>query len=158
MIGAGDGKPAFVSELVRYGQQLGLEGRFRLTPLVDDMPAALMVADVVAMPSITPEPFGRVALEAQAMGRPVVAFDHGGATESIRNDETGWLAIPGDVSSLAAALQAALDLKPRQRKALAATARQHIEANFSTETMCRQTIKIYRRVLDRAAAKRNAKS
>ncbi|MDC0445145.1 glycosyltransferase, partial [Alphaproteobacteria bacterium] len=56
MIGAGDGKPAFVSELVRYGQQLGLEGRFRLTPLVDDMPAALMVADVVAMPSITPEP------------------------------------------------------------------------------------------------------
>ena len=90
MIGAGDGKPAFVSELVRYGQQLGLEGRFRLTPLVDDMPAALMVADVVAMPSITPEPFGRVALEAQAMGRPVVAFDHGGATESIRHDETGF--------------------------------------------------------------------
>jgi glycosyltransferase involved in cell wall biosynthesis len=71
MIGAGDGKPAFVSELVRFGQQLGLEGRFRLTPLVDDMPAALMVADVVAMPSITPEPFGRVALEAQAMGRPL---------------------------------------------------------------------------------------
>jgi glycosyltransferase involved in cell wall biosynthesis len=158
MIGAGDGKPAFVSELVRLGQQLGLEGRFRLTPLVDDMPAALMVADVVAMPSITPEPFGRVALEAQAMGRPVVAFDHGGATESIRHGETGWLAIPGDADSLAAALQAALDLGPRKRKMLAATARQHIEANFSTETMCRQTIKIYRRVLDRAAANRNAKS
>ena len=158
MIGAGDGKPAFVSKLVRYGQQLGLEGRFRLTPLVDDMPAALMVADVVAMPSITPEPFGRVALEAQAMGRPVVAFDHGGATESIRHDETGWLAIPGDVDSLAVALQAALDLTPRKRKTLATTARQYIEANFSTETMCRQTMKIYRRVLDRAAANRNAKS
>jgi len=158
MIGAGDGKPAFVSELVRLGQQLGLEGRFRLTPLVDDMPAALMVADVVAMPSITPEPFGRVALEAQAMGRPVVAFDHGGATESIRHGETGWLATPGDADSLAAALQAALDLGPRKRKMLAATARQHIEANFSTETMCRQTIKIYRRVLGRAAANRNAKS
>ena len=158
MVGAGDGKPAFVSELVRYGLQLGLEGRFRLTPLVDDMPAALMVADVVAMPSITPEPFGRVALEAQAMGRPVVAFDHGGATESIRHDETGWLAVPGDADSLAVALQAALDLTPRKRKTLATTARQHIEANFSTETMCRQTIKIYRRVLDRAAANRNAKS
>ena len=158
MIGAGDGKPAFVNELVRFGQQLGLEGRFRLTPLVDDMPAALMVADVVVMPSITPEPFGRVALEAQAMGRPVVAFDHGGATESIRHDETGWLAIPGDADSLAAALQAALDLKSRKRKTLAITARQHIEANFSTETMCRQTIKIYRRVLNRTAANRNAKS
>ena len=156
MIGAGDGKPAFVSELVRYGQQLGLEGRFRLTPLVDDMPAALMVADVVAMPSITPEPFGRVALEAQAMGRPVVAFAHGGATESIRHGETGWLSIPGDADSLAVALQAALALSPRKRKTLATTARQHIEANFSTETMCRQTIKIYRRVLDRAAANRKA--
>jgi glycosyltransferase involved in cell wall biosynthesis len=56
------------------------------------------------------------------------------------------------------ALQAALDLGPRKRKTLATTARQHIEANFSTETMCRQTIKIYRRVLDRAAANRNTKS
>jgi glycosyltransferase involved in cell wall biosynthesis len=87
-----------------------------------------------------------------------VAFDHGGTTESIRHDETGWLAMPGDADSLAAALQAALDLKPCKRKMLANTARQHIEANFSTETMCRQTIKIYRRVLDRAAASRNAKS
>ena len=158
MIGAGDGKLAFMSELVRYGQQLGLEGRFRLTPLVNDMPAALMVADVVAMPSITPEPFGRVALEAQAMGRPIVAVDHGGATESIRHGETGWLAIPDDADSLASALQSALDLNPRKRKTLATAARQHIEANFSTETMCWQTIKIYRRVLDRAAANRRTKS
>ena len=92
------------------------------------------------------------------MGRPVVAFDHGGATESIRHDETGWLAIPGDADSLAVALQAALDLSPRKRKTLATTARQHIEVSFSTETMCRQTIKIYQRVLDRATANRNAKS
>ena len=66
-------KPAFVRSLARFGDELGLEGRFRLTPIVDDMPAALMVADVVVMPSITPEPFGRVA-GAQAMGRPIVAF------------------------------------------------------------------------------------
>ena len=90
MIGAGDGKPAFVRGLTRFGNKLGLEGRFRLTPIVDDMPAALMVADVVVMPSITPEPFV-VALEAQAMGRPIVAFDHGGAVESIIPGKTGWL-------------------------------------------------------------------
>ena len=51
----------------------------RLAEKSNDMPAALMLADVVVMPSIEPEPFGRVAIEAQAMGRPVVAFDHGGA-------------------------------------------------------------------------------
>ena len=158
MIGAGDGKPAFVKRLTRFGEALGLEGRFRLTPIVDDMPAALMVADVVVMPSITPEPFGRVALEAQAMGRPIVAFQHGGAVESILPGKTGWLAKPKDVSGLAEALVAALSLGPRQRKLLANAARRHIEQNFSTETMCYQTIKIYRRVLDRFAAEKKTKS
>ncbi len=157
MIGAGDGKPTFVKGLARFGDELGLEGRFRLTPIVDDMPAALMVADVVVMPSITPEPFGRVALEAQAMGRPIVAFDHGGAVESIIPGKTGWLAQPKDVNSLAEALVAALSLSPRQRKMLARAARLHIEQNFSTETMCYKTMKIYRRVLDRAAAEKKQK-
>ncbi len=158
MIGAGDGKPSFVSGLARFGDKLGLEGRFRLTPIVDDMPAALMVADVVVMPSITPEPFGRVALEAQAMGRPIVAFDHGGAVESIIPGKTGWLARPKDVNSLAEALLAALSLSPRQRKTLAKAARRHIEQNFSTETMCYETMKIYRRVLERVAAEKKQKS
>ena len=157
MIGAGDGKPAFVKGLARFGDKLGLEGRFRLTPIVDDMPAALMVADVVVMPSITPEPFGRVALEAQAMGRPIVAFDHGGAVESIIPGKTGWLASPKDVNSLAEALVAALSLSPRQRKMLGKAARRHIEQNFSTETMCYETMKIYRRVLDRVAAEKKQK-
>ena len=80
------------------------------------MPAALMVADVVVMPSITPEPFGRVALEAQAMGRPIVAFAHGGAVESIEHGKTGWLAMPGDVDSLTENLRAAVELEPRARK------------------------------------------
>ena len=158
MIGAGDGKPSFVKRLARFGDELGLEGRFRLTPIVNDMPAALMVADVVVMPSITPEPFGRVALEAQAMGRPIVAFNHGGAIESIMPGKTGWLARPKDTNSLAEALVAALSLGPRQRKTLAKAARRHIEQNFSTEMMCSQTIKIYRRVLARVAAEKKQKS
>jgi len=146
-VGAQDGKASFVQELTKHATSGGLEGRFRLTPVVDDMPAALMVADVVVMPSITPEPFGRVALEAQAMGRPIVAFAHGGAVESIQHGETGWLATPGDVDSLAENIRAALALKPRARKAFAAKARAHIEACFSTSQMCNETLKIYRRML-----------
>ena len=154
LIGAGDGKQAFVDGLVRFGKELGLEGRFRLLPIVDDMPAAMMVADVVVMPSITPEPFGRIAVEAQAMGRPIIAFDHGGAAESVIPGKTGWLAKPGDVDSLANALAAALSLGPRQRKKLAFAARQHIKENFSTDAMCAQTIKIYGRVLNRSIARK----
>ncbi len=146
-VGASDGKPGFVRDIAEYALARGLEGRFRLTPFVDDMPAALMVADVVVMPSITPEPFGRVALEAQAMGRPIVAFAHGGAVESIEHRKTGWLATPGDAESLAANIRTALSLEPQARKALATHARAHIEAHFSTVKMCQETLKIYRRML-----------
>ena len=146
-VGASDGKAGFVKGITDYAHARGLEGRFRLTPVVDDMPAALMVADVVVMPSVTPEPFGRVALEAQAMGRPIVAFAHGGAVESIEHEKTGWLAIPGDADSLAENLRAALSLKPRARKIYAQNARANIEAHFSTDQMCQETLKIYRRML-----------
>ena len=158
LVGAADGKENFVNEVTRYGQDLGLEGRFRLTAVEDDMPAALMLADVVVMPSITPEPFGRVALEAQAMGRPIVAFNHGGAVVSIIHGQTGWLVTPGDVDQLATTLHEALSLSSRKRKQMASAARRHIETEFSTANMCDQTLRIYRRLLDKVAARRRAKA
>ena len=148
-VGAGDGKARFVRGITDYANKRGLEGRFRLTPVVDDMPAALMLVDVVVMPSVTPEPFGRVVLEAQAMGRPIVAFGHGGAVESIEHEKTGWLAKPCDAHSLAENLRAALSLRPRAREIFASNARAHIEAHFSTHRMCQETLKIYRRILSK---------
>ncbi|ADE39479.1 glycosyltransferase family 4 protein [Candidatus Puniceispirillum marinum] len=149
-VGAADGKQAFIDRISRHGTDLGLEGRFRLSHAVDDMPAALMVADVVVMPSITPEPFGRISLEAQAMGRPVVAFDHGGAVESIKHGQTGWLATPGDAESLADCIRQALELQGSNRQVLADKSRTHIERNFSTTRMCNETVKIYRRILQKS--------
>ena len=156
-VGASDGKAGFIKNISDYAKARGLEGRFRLTPVVDDMPAALMVADVVVMPSVTPEPFGRVALEAQAMGRPIVAFAHGGAVESIEHEKTGWLATPGDADSLAESLRVALSLRPRARKAYAHNARAHIEAHFSTDRMCQKTLNIYRRMLAKNQKNRTKK-
>ena len=115
LLGAGDGHSRFIERLRALAIKTGLDGRLRIASGTDDMPAALMLADVVAMPSTIPEPFGRVALEAQAMGRPVVAFKHGGAIESIQEGETGWLAEPNNVEDLARCLQLALKLGPRQR-------------------------------------------
>ncbi|MBL6603332.1 MAG: glycosyltransferase [Alphaproteobacteria bacterium] len=101
LVGALSGKASFQDRLTASISKYGLEGCVKLAPESQDMPAALMLADVVVMPSLTPEPFGRVAIEAQAMGRPVVAFNHGGAAESINPGDTGWLAEPGNVVSLA---------------------------------------------------------
>ena len=88
------------------------------------------------------------------MGRLAVAFDHGGASESIIHGKTGWLAKAVDADSLAACLSQALDMTPAARQKTAET-RAHIEARFSVAQMCASTLKIYRRLLkDKYAGQR----
>ncbi|MBT5729426.1 MAG: glycosyltransferase family 4 protein [Alphaproteobacteria bacterium] len=147
LLGIEDGPPAYAEKLRTMAVRYGLGGRVRIGAGSRDMPAALMFADVVAMPSIKPEPFGRVAIEALAMGRPVVAFRHGGAVESIDEGRTGWLADPLSVNSLAEALQTALSLTPRKRRALAKDARQQMTDQFSKDMMCKRTLAVYKSLL-----------
>ena len=143
LIGAADGSKGYKQGLASRIRSYRLDDKVRLCGGVDDMPAALILADVVAMPSKSPEPFGRVAIEAQAMGCPVVAFDHGGAVESIQHGVTGWLADPLDVASLADCLGKALDLGDKGRLDLSVKARKHIAEHFSAARMRSETIAIY---------------
>ena len=147
LVGAGAGRDAFQSKLMAVIASHNMQGRVILAPETNDMPAAMMLADAVVMPSLTPEPFGRVAIEAQAMGRPVVAFDHGGAVESIIAGTTGWLAKPVDVDDLATAVDTALSLKPRARQQYSKRARQHVLDDFTTDLMKSKTLTIYRKLL-----------
>ncbi len=127
--------------------RLGLSARLRLAGHCEDMPAALMLADVVVSASLKPEPFGRSVIEAQAMGRPVVAFDHGGAAETVQHRRTGLLVPPGDVAGLADAIGAALDLSPGEREALGGQARDAVLAGFTTAAMQAATLAVYAEVL-----------
>ena len=90
---------------------------------------------------------GRVVVEAQAMGRPVVATAHGGALETVSPDETGWLVPPGDAEALAATLDHALSLDEEERAALGAQAREAVLARYTTERMCAATLDVYRELL-----------
>ena len=90
-----------------------LHGRVQIGPYVDDMPAAYMLADVVVATGGARQGFSRALVEAQAMGRPVVAEEGGGAAETVRAGVTGWLAPQGDPASLAEALHSALSLVDR---------------------------------------------
>ncbi|MCE2517118.1 MAG: glycosyltransferase family 4 protein [Alphaproteobacteria bacterium] len=143
LVGAGDGADDFQRGLIRQIETEGLQSKVRITKSINDMPAGLMLADVVVMPSITPEPFGRVAVEASAMGCPVVAFRHGGASESLVHGVTGWLAEPVSAQSLAEMISQALELKQRARKKLAADASAYVHKNFTSEKMCSSTIAVY---------------
>jgi glycosyltransferase involved in cell wall biosynthesis len=138
----------------RYRRELEAEIRRRPLPcsvgIVDecrDMAAAYMLADVVVSASTEPEGFGRVIVEAQAMGRPVIATSHGGAMETVVPGETGWLVPPGDAGALAEALTLALDLAPEERGDLAARAMAHVRANFTVAAMTQRTIAVYEELL-----------
>jgi glycosyltransferase involved in cell wall biosynthesis len=146
MVGA-EQRAGYRRELEAAIAAKGLGGMFRLVAECRDMPAAYMLADVVVSASTAPEGFGRVIVEAQAMGRPVVATDHGGARESVIAGVTGWLAPPGDPPALAAAIEEALALSPMARAVLARRAREHIATYFTRALMCARTLAVYEEVL-----------
>jgi len=110
-----------------------------------------MLADVVVSASTSPEGFGRVIVEAQAMGRPVVATNHGGARETVVPGSTGWLVPPGDAPALAKAVAEALMLSPEARLAQAARAIAHVRERFDTATMAARTLEVYEEILFPAA-------
>jgi glycosyltransferase involved in cell wall biosynthesis len=150
LVGAGSGRYRRQLEETIVQRKLG-----DIVHVVDecrDMPAAYMLADVVVSASTRPEGFGRVIAEAQAMGRPVIATDHGGAREILREDETGWLVPPGDAQALADAIARALDLPSSKRLTLAERSIAHMRAHFTTKAMTDRTLAVYEEILFPEAA------
>jgi glycosyltransferase involved in cell wall biosynthesis len=157
LVGSGDAR--YRRELEAHATKLGLGAQVEIVDECRDMPAAYMLADVVVSASTSPEGFGRVVVEGQAMGRPVVATNHGGACETVVPGSTGWLVAPGDARALADAIADALRLTPEQRLAYAARAIDHVRRNFDTATMAARTLDVYEEVLFPAAiAKRAAQA
>lgn len=151
LVGGDQGRDAYRDELEEMVLRHGLGDVVRIVDHCADMPAAYMLTDVVVSASTDPEAFGRVVTEAQALGRPVIATDHGGAKETVIEGVTGWLVPPGDPDALAAALERCLDLDPVQREAVSARAIDHVRQYFSKDAMAWKTLNVYREVLAGAA-------
>ena len=142
----GGGSEALVAELQRDMARLGLDDRVIFTGSRRDIPAVLAAADLAVSASTDPEAFGRAAIEAQAMGTPVIATDHGGSRETVLPGITGWLVPPGDATALAAALEDALS-DPERLKAMGANGRAHVLANFTTRQMLEKEFSAYERLM-----------
>jgi len=129
----------------------GLQDAIRIVGHCDDMPAAYLLADLAILPTTVPESFGRAAVEPQAMGRPVIASAHGGATETVVEGVTGWLAAPGDVDAWASALAEAADAGPERRARMGQEAMTRARSLYRVEAMCEATLMAYERVLEARA-------
>jgi glycosyltransferase involved in cell wall biosynthesis len=105
------------------------------------------LSDVVVSASSTePEAFGRVAVEAQAMGKPIIATAHGGSLETVIEGKTGWLVKPCDVEDLAKALHEAIQDRT-SRNNLGRKGRGWVLENFTVQGMCRETVSLYHRMI-----------
>jgi glycosyltransferase involved in cell wall biosynthesis len=147
LVGSDQGRIRYRAELERKIRNRGLAGRVRIIDDLPDMPAAYMLADIVVSASTNPEAFGRVAVEGQAMGRLVIATEHGGSRETVLPGETGWLVPPADPDALAAALMEALSVDPELRNNIGQAARAHAIGNFTVDQMCQRTLDVYRGVM-----------
>lgn len=140
------GKRGYKPELQLLIRQLGITDYVEFLGRRGDIPDLLANIDVVVLPSIIPEAFGRVIIEAQAVGVPVVASNIGGISEVIDDKETGILVPAKDVDALSEAI---LELKQNKRLAvnIVRKARQKIEKAYSLKQMTEKTIEVYEQIL-----------
>jgi glycosyltransferase involved in cell wall biosynthesis len=142
--------------IAQEAQAKGVQPLFRLTGHCRDMPAAFAAADTVVVPSLEPPVLGRVVVEAQAMGRPVVTSDIGVLPEHVvtppempEDVRTGWVAKAGDAAEFARALAAAFALDDTAYHAMSARARQFAEYMFSPQSVATATRAVYSSLLAR---------
>ncbi|MBI1251842.1 MAG: glycosyltransferase [Alphaproteobacteria bacterium] len=145
LILAGDaqGRISYPSELQSAAQGLDV----RLVGHVRDMPAALLACDVAVFPSLDPEAFGRAAVEAQAMGRPVIASANGAFTETILDGETGLLSPPGDIPALASAVEKFVAMQQQDRTTMGKRGMERARGLYGIERLQAATLEVYDRLV-----------
>jgi glycosyltransferase involved in cell wall biosynthesis len=147
-VGDDQGRVDYRQEVESAIHAAGLDDNVRLVGHCDDMPAAYRLADFALLPSTQPESFGRTAVEPQAMGRPVLVADHGGARETVVEGETGWRLPPGNADAWARGLIAAMDTDPVRRRAMGEAGLNRAKKLYSVEAMCEATLGVYARILE----------
>ena len=105
LLGDAQGRHDYKSSLESLAIKRGIQTRVHIPGHDSDIATAYLAADIVICPSTDPEAFGRTAAEAQAMGRPVIASDHGGAVEVVEHGKGGWRVPPADPRALANAIE-----------------------------------------------------
>ncbi|MCT6855210.1 glycosyltransferase family 4 protein [Bombella sp. ESL0385] len=146
MVGPGEERP-YAQMLQKLAEERGIASRLRFAGVCHDMAAAYKLAHIVVVPSLRPEPFGRVPVEAQMMGRWVIGSARGGLKETIHHGETGTLVPAGDSRALAMALREVLDVPPELMAERQDEIRAHALARYTKQHMQQATLGVYDELL-----------
>lgn len=147
MVGSDHGHKNYRKKIEQKIVKENLAGKIRIVDACRDMPATYQLAHFVVAPSVRPEAFGRVAIEAQASAKIIVATKIGGALETIIDGETGFLVEPFDIESLAKAIDKILEMSREETEKFGVAGRKNVEDNFSNDLMCQKTIEAYIKTL-----------
>lgn len=146
------GSPSYRKELLKLAQRHNLETKLVIADDCRDMPAAYMLADAIVYARADAAGFARVVAEAQAMGRPIVAYDSDVLREQVGEGRMTWLTPPGNDEALAEALAEALDLSATERETLAPQATAVARARYNRAAAASAMIEVYLELLSEAQA------
>ena len=148
VLGSDQGRKVYKKKLIDLVQRYRLGQKIKFIDHCKEMPLAYSLADVVVSASIQPEAFGRVAVEAQAMGKPIIASDLGGSKETILKGKSGFLYKHDDPRQLAKALNTVIELDQDTLNSIGIEGRKNITKKFDVEAMCDSTLREYKKLLN----------
>ena len=148
ILGNNQGRNLYKKKLIRLTEQYRLTNQIKFIEHCKDMALAYYVSDIVVSPSIEPEAFGRVAVEAQSMEKLIIASNIGGSNETIVNNKTGLLFQAGNAESLCKKIMEALNLDESTLKSMGIEGRKNIINKFNVEKMCFSTYSEYKKLLN----------
>ena len=148
ILGSDQGRDLYKKKLIRLTEQYRLTNQIKFINHCKDMALAYHVSDIVISPSIEPEAFGRVAVEAQSMEKLIIASNIGGSNETIINEKTGFLFESGNAKSLSEKIIRAITMDETSINLIGKEGRKNIIKKFNVEKMCFSTYSEYKRLLN----------
>ena len=147
LLGSNQGRKVYSKKLNSLVERYSLTKKIKFINSCQDMPLAYSLADVVVSASIEPEAFGRVAVESQSMGKPIIASNIGGSKETILNKKSGFLYKHDDPRELAKNINAVIQLNQEELKLIGNEGRKNVTRKFDVEVMCESNLREYKKLL-----------
>jgi len=148
IVGGDQGRSVYKKQLIALVERYRLKKIIKFIDHCDEMPVAYKIANLVCSCSTEPEAFGRISVEAQSMGIPIIASDIGGSTETIVKDKTGYLFTSGDSNALTNAIIMVMQKDYNSLKSIGFEGRKNILKKFDVDKMCHTTFTEYKKLIE----------